>query len=264
MVNPIYTEQNMVRRSYMLASLILSSCSLEYGVKRFLVDSNGNQGITTFWSTQCPDIWSINVEQGITTCFPKLLKNINCTVSSSSYNINVAKELYININTSTRVCANLNVSSCTGKFSLLGYFQISKKDFKRVTLPDELPKINSSFGTKSFYETDDDVSFSVEQNFKSVKLGFQAPFYCGTIKSVLLYYYVCPNKTKALVDFPVIPAPTKTLSPSIPVGTCTKNAVKKSKNHNLFMKCYYNGTAEVFGGCECEAGYTKKENTCEG
>lgn len=50
----------------------------------------------------------------------------------------------------------------------------------------------------------------------------------------------------------------------MPIGTCTKNAVKKSSHQNLSMKCYYNGTAEMLGGCECETGYTKKENICEG
>ena len=136
-------------------------------------------------------------------------------------------------------------------------------------MPDEILgevlKFRWSFGERwLFYYTNDDVSFSVDQNYKSMKLGFQAPFYCGIITSIPVYYYLCPAKTNALIDVPEVTAPSKILSPPISVGTCTKNAVKRSESHHLFMKCYYNGTFEVFGGCECEAGYTKNRNICKG
>ena len=97
-----------------------------------------------------------------------------------------------------------------------------------------------------------------------MKPGFQAPFYCGTINYVSVYYYLCPAKTSARVDFTEVTAPSKKSSPSISVGTCTKNAVKRSGSHHLFMKCYYNGTFEVCGGCTCEAGYTKNKKICKG
>ena len=95
-------------------------------------------------------------------------------------------------------------------------------------------------------------------------LCFKAPFYCGTINYVSVYNCLCPAKTNALVDFTEVTAPSKKSSPSISVGTCTKNAVKRSGSHHLFMKCYYNGTFEVCGGCKCEAGYTKNKKICKG
>lgn len=142
-------------------------------------------------------------------------------------------------------------------------YQISERNYKRFILPDEIPKKVSKKG-KSFIVANDTVSFSVDQNYKSMKLGFQAPFYCGAIKSISVCYYLCTVKTNALVDFPEVTAPSKLSSPSISVGTCTTNAVKRSSSHHLLMKCYYDGTAEVLGGCECKAGYTKNKNICEG
>ena len=251
----------MICRSYILVSLLLSSCSLEYGVKKFLNVSTDNQGVSERWTSQCPRIWSIN-NNDFGTCFPKEPEKANCTLLSPSYDISEGKELYVNIQTNTRNCAKTNDTNCTGKFSVLVNYTINKNDFKRVILPDEIPKKNP--GLSLFYDAEDNIHFSVEQNYKSLKLGFQAPFYCGIINSVLLYYYLCPSKTNALVDFPEIQAPNKALSPYMPIGTCTKNAVKKSSHQNLSMKCYYNGTAEMLGGCECETGYTKKGNICEG
>ena len=251
----------MVCRSYILISLISSSCSLEYGVKKFLKVSTGNRGISGSWTTECPGTWSI-YSNGRATCFPKEQEKANCTLLSPLYDISEAKELYVNIQTNTRNCPKTNFSDCTGKFSVLVNYKTNNNDFKCIFLADEIPRKNP--GLSIFYDAEDTIHFSVEQNYKSLKLGFQAPFYCGIINSVSLYYYFCPTKTNALVDFPEIQAPSKALSPSMLVGTCTKNAVKKSSDHNLYMKCYYNGTAEMCGGCECETGYTKKENMCEG
>ena len=69
-----------------------------------------------------------------------------------------------------------------------------------------------------------------------------------------------------LVDFLEVPAPSKTSGPYISVATCAENAVKKNSSHHLSMKCYYNGTFEVWGSCQCEAGYTNfyEKKRCKG
>lgn len=255
----------MVCWCYIFVSLILSSSSLEYGAKEYLVDEKGFQGISSSWDTECANTWSLT-RNGIFTCFPKAPEEANCTAISSLYNVKEAKELFANIQTETRDCKKVeNAENCTGKLSLLVHYWISENNSKRVTLPDEIPKNSPSIGeTEKFYNTNDNIHFSVDQIYKSLKLEFQAPFYCGNVKNVSLYYYLCPTNTGALVDFPEVPAPSKLLSPSISVGTCTKNAVKKSSSHHLSMKCYYNGTAEVSGDCECQAGYQRNKNICEG
>ena len=266
MIYSIYSQQYMVRRSYVLVSLILSSCSLEYGVKEYLIDSKGYSGISNFWNyLDCEGIWSFNSIDDIATCFPKRPEHkANCMLLSLSYKINEARELYMNIQTETRDCATLNNSiNCTGKLSLSVNYPINKNDFQRVILPDEIP-LNIYKKQGNFVATNDTVSFSVDRNYNSLRLGFQAPFYCGHIKSVSIYRYLCPAKTNALVDFQEVPAPSKISSPYTSFGTCTRNAVKKSSSRYLSMNCYYNGTAQVFGSCECESGYTKNKNLCEG
>ena len=254
----------MVRKSCILASLILSSFSLEYVLKEYLIDSKGYRGITPFWEYPCPRTWSTRIDNDLHTCFPKRPEEVSCTALSLSYNVREAKELFVNIQTITRQCTQLKHHiNCTGKFYLSINYQINESSYKRLILPDEIPK--TVFKKEiPFIDANDTVSFSVDQNYKSMKLGFQVPFYCGAIKSVSVYYYLCPAKTNALIDFPEVSAPSKISSPSISVGTCTKNTVKRSSSHHLSMKCYYNGTVEVFGGCECEAGYTKNKNFCEG
>ena len=61
----------MVCRNCILISLILSSCSLEYGVKKYLKDSKGYQGISSFWHiTQCHSVWSVGTN-GIQHASPR-------------------------------------------------------------------------------------------------------------------------------------------------------------------------------------------------
>ena len=254
----------MFRRSYILFSLILSSCSLEYGVKQYLIDSKGYSGISIFWNYDgCRGVWSY-AGDALGTCFPKLPEEkANCILLSLSYKINGVRELYMNIQTETRDCADLtDYINCTGKFSLSVNYPINGNDFKRVILPDEIPL--NIYNSRRFFHANDTVSVSVDENYSSLKLGFQAPFYCGWIKSVSVYHYLCPTKTYVLVDFPEVPAPSKISSPYTSFGKCTRNAVKKSSSRYLSMNCYYNGTAEVFGGCQCEPGYTKNKKLCEG
>ena len=263
----MYSQLNMVCRSCILVSLILSSFSLEYGLKEYLLDSKGYQGITRFWEYPCPITWSTANNNELITCFPKIPEKASCTALSVSYNVREAKELYVNIQTMTRKCKQMKyLSNCTDKFYLSINYQVNESNYKRLILPDEIPKTVFKKDKKEipFVYANDTVSFSVDQNYKSMKLGFQAPFYCGSIKSVSVYYYLCPAKTNALVDFPEVTAPSKKSSPYTSFGICTRNAVKKSSSRHLSMNCYYNGTAEVFGGCECEAGYTKNKNICKG
>ena len=218
--------------------------------EKYSKDSQGYQGISSFWHIiQCHKVWSVGTN-GITACFPKKLEEENCTVISLSYNISEAKELYVNVKTETRDCPKNILYKCTGKFNLSVHYQITENDFKRVILPNEVPTKNTSFGERWLFYDTNDVSFSVDQKYKSMKLGFQAPFYCGTINDVSVYYYLCPAKTNALIGFPEIIAPSKKLSPYTSAGTCTKNAVKKSNSRYLARQCYYDGTFEVIGGCE--------------
>ena len=255
----------MVLTSFILVSLMLSSCSFEYGVRKYLKDTIDYLGINKFWYFKCLETWSFSQGGfGIVTCFPK--EEVNCAALSLPYNVGEAKELYVNIQTETRNCDTMDGYSCTGKFSLIVHYQKNENNLKRVILPDNIPKKNPGLNRENFYYTNDTASFSVDQNYKILKLGFQGPFYCGMIKSVSLYYYLCPAETIGLAVFPEVAAPSKISSPHTSVGTCAKNAVKKGSSCHLTRKCYYNGTFEVFGSCECEAGFTNfyEKKRCKG
>ena len=258
----------MVCRSYMFFNLLLFSYSVEYGVKKYITDISGYSGINPRWYSPCPNTWGAVTNARLNACFPKRPDTQFCVLLSSSYNISKVNELYVNIKTETRNCSSIrDIYRCTGKFNVSVHYETVEHDLIPFVLPNEIPKqIKHSLGSGEFYKTDDDISFSVKQDYNRLKLGFQAPFYCGVFESVSLYYYLCPAKTNALADFSEVLAPSKISSPSISVGTCTKNAVKKYGDHSLFMKCYYNGTAEVFGGCECEAGFTNfhEKKRCQG
>ena len=166
--------------------------------------------------------------------------------------VDEVNELFINIEAVTRACITVSKDiQCTGKLILSLYYEMRGKDLEIFALSDKIPPKLLKPNT-GFILSIDNISFSIKQNYNRLKLGFQSHFYCGNIRSISVYSYLCPAKTNVLVGFVKVLAP----STSVSVGTCTENAVKKSSSHRLSMKCYYNGTVVIFGGCECEAGYT--------
>ena len=260
--------ESMFYTVHILVNLISVTCSLEYGVKKPLNDIMGFPGISLNWNNKCPKIWNVAKDR-ISSCYPRNPKFKNCGQLSELYNITGINELYFNIQTETRNCSNLaSYSDCTGKFNVSVYYEVREKDFKDFVFSDEIPKkvVPSESLAEPFYKTDDVVGFSVNQNYKRLKLGFQAPSYCGAITSVSLYFYICPANTRALVKFAEVNAPSKISSPLESFGICIDNAIKISSSHVLSRKCYYNGSFEVVGGCECDAGYTNfyDEKKCQG
>lgn len=95
----------------------------------------------------------------------------------------------MNIRTETKLCANLkNVNNCTGKFSLSVNYPINGNYLKRINLLDEIPLNVYNKKKGGFILTNDTVSFSIDRNYSSLKLGVQASFYCGSIKFVSVYH----------------------------------------------------------------------------
>lgn len=109
---PIYSQENVVPRSYILFSL-LSLCFLECRVRQYLKAAQGYYGLNNQCVGHCPSICTFSVNS-ITTCFPKMpadkvnsADKVNCTVLSLSYNVREVKELYGNLKTYTRKCATV-------------------------------------------------------------------------------------------------------------------------------------------------------------
>ena len=131
----------------------------------------------------------------------------------------------------------------------------------------KLPKtILNSLG---FQKSNDVINFSVDKRYKNLTLGVWGPNFCGTLKRIRFYYYQCPSSTRALVNFKATLAPSKNLSPILLNGKCGDNAVENHSSFSLSMKCYYNGSYEVFGSCSCKAGFSnlddgRHNNNCKG
>lgn len=209
----------------------------------------------------CKSSWIVAFDKA-TICSSNISSSKkNCTAVSGPYDVRKVNELFINVSTETRKISKTD-KVVHRKFVLLALYGSSQNpDEAYTTLVSILP--NSVFNTLTdFFQTIDTISFSRNQSYSQVSLGLQDSSYCGTVKSISLFYYMCPANTAELVDFTEEAAPNKTTRQKKFIGKCTTNAVKKSSS--LTMICYFNGTFEVFGSCECRAGFTNHQNKCEG
>ena len=236
----------MMRKSFILMGMLLSSYALEQGNEITLT------GMVLKATGTCNSTWIVNHEVLEKNC--DLQKN--CTFLYLNYSISTRSELFGNVKIKSRLGKNNTFS----KVELLAvYDNIIEQKI------DDLPEITPD--SKEFRPSSKDFNFSVIQGYKNFNLGLRGQYFCGSIDSISLFYYQCPASTTALVNFVSIPAPSKTLNSVLIDGRCTEHAVTSS--HRLSMTCYYNGTFKVSGVCKCEAGYSNfysgKSNTiCKG
>ena len=138
-----------------------------------------------------------------------------CPILTSSFKVDGVNELFINIKSVTRTCNTVsNNIECTAKLILSLYYKLGGKDIEVFALSDKIPPKMLKLNT-GFIHSSDDISFSINQNYNHLKLRFQSHFYCHNIRSISVYYYLCPVKTNVLVDFLEAPAASKTSSPYI-------------------------------------------------
>ena len=88
---------------------------------------------------------------------------------------------------------------------------------------------------------------------------------CVVVSSVSVSYKKCPAAGGDLIKFNAVPAPSSS-SHSLRVnGTCSDFSIPMISAANNYMKCFANGTATVYGGCKCQAGYEMASATsCTG
>lgn len=168
-----------------------------------------------------------------------------CTFFFLQYNIITGNEWFGDF----RVESKRDINKTFSKFELRVLYDnlVEKKIY-------ELPKIVPS--VSGFYKGNEVINFSVDKKYKNLSLGVWGPDTCGGLELIRLYYYECPTKTGALVEFAATPAPSLPLSPISLKGKCAQNAIQNESYSPLSMKCYYNGTYEVFGSCVCKAGFS--------
>lgn len=241
----------------LLIVILLLEC---FSLKNISKVKIGNGAMLTVQGICKQSGWVVSTDTA-TICSSNISLKKNCTVVSEIYDVRKVNELFVNVSTETRKISKTD-KVVGRKFVLLALYGSSQnRDEAYTTLVSILP--NSVFGTVGFFlKTIDIISFTRNQSYSQVSLGLQDSSYCGTVKSISLFYYMCPANTADLVDFTEEAAPNKTTRQKTLIGKCTTNAVKKSSS--LSMICYFNGTFEVFGSCECRAGFTKHKNKCEG
>lgn len=185
---------------------------------------------------------------------PKMIINncgegISCTFFFLKYNIATANEWFGNFEVVSRLQENKSFS----RFEIrIRYDNMFEKEI--YELPKNVPN------TLGFHEDNEVINFSVDKGYKNLILGARGPDFCGSLSLTRLYYYKCPARTSVLVNFVSTPAPSKLFSPIVLQGNCAENAVQNKSNSLLSMKCYYNGSYEVFGNCVCKAGFSNLDN----
>ena len=201
----------------------------------------------------CGD-WQLNsLQNSLSTCH----FGGNCTYFFLQHNVITGNEWFGDFQIESRHLANDSFS----RFELRVLY-----DDMVVQLIDKLPKtIPNSNG---FQKSKDTINFSIDKRYKNLTVGVWGPNFCGYLQQIRFYYYQCPSSTRALVNFKATLAPSKFSSPILLKGSCAHNAVQ-SNSYSLSMKCYYNGSYEVFGNCLCKAGFSnlangRHNNNCKG
>ena len=231
----------MLQKIFILISALIALYAFQQG------DEVKIEGGTSAVTELCA-AWQDLAKNKITsTC---LTQRTNCTFFFLQYNIDTANEWFGHFEVESRVLENRSFS----RFELRVRYDNNTDEKKIYELPKNVP--NSA----GFHKENEVINFSVDKGYKNLTLGVWGPDFCGFFKLIQLYYYECPSSTRALVGFTATPAPSQPFSPIILEGNCAENAVQNKSNSPLTMKCYYNGSYEVFGNCLCKTGFSNFGN----
>ena len=205
------------------------------------------QGKTAAAPKPCGDWEDLSNKIISSTC----TKGQNCTFFFMHYNISTANEWFGDFKVSSRLIENRSFS----KFELRVRYDNNMDEKKIYELPKNVPP-----NLLNFHDDNEVINFSVDEGYKNLTIGVRGPDFCGNFELMRLYYYECPASTKALVNFIATPAPSKRVRFVELKGNCAENAVQSKSRSLLTMKCYYNGSYEVFGNCVCIAGFSNLHN----
>ena len=240
----------------------MSSCwSLQDGQKILIRDADGMTGFHPGWNLlrTCLSTGWVVGRSSISTCS---FTNENCTVISPQYVANQANELFINFTTETRLCTGLEGKACGNTFVLFVAYEFYSRRRIEVNIGN-IPQFIPSHLNKKLVKRREIINFSKDQAYDYVMIGFNTSNYCGIVSSFSIYYYNCPESTNELVEFAQQAAPNIPSSPAEVLGKCTKNAVQRGFLP-LVMKCFFNGSFEIRGSCECRPGFASINRKCKG
>lgn len=225
--------------------------SMQVAQKTQIFDEYGMTGISSLWTSTNNYCWNVGGSR-IMTC--SLDQNIgkDCIIVSNRYYVNTTEELFVEIKTLTRNRTTFVV------FATFGSNKLNKTKIDNIA---KIPHNITFHEIGFFFKATDTFSFVKYQGYDYLTVGFDGISYCGEVASFSMYYYICPESIK-LVEFVREPAPMKSSSPKMLVGKCTNFAMETSSP--LTMRCYFNGSFEVLGSCECRPGFTNVKMKCQG
>ena len=241
-------------------SLFTSCLSLQDGQKILVRDAHGMTGFGPEW-IELPERclasgWNV-ISSSISTCS---LVNETCTIVSTQYNVNEANELFIDVTTETRL---LIQKTCDNTVVLFVAYEFFKR--RRVQVIGNIPQFIPSHLNNTFLKRREIINFSKDHAYDYIVVGLNKTCYCGRVSSFSIYYYNCPamSATNELIEFVQQAAPDISSSPRDVLGKCVKHAVQTSYLQ-LAMKCFFNGSFEIRGRCECRPGFANVNRKCEG
>ena len=255
---------------FVLIECVLSICSVKNGIKTILKDIKGfselHWGIPS--SSNCDLHYSSTSGKEILTCAP-MDEDGSCTINSFPYELKQVNQLFVDVESSTRVdlCkSGSNKTHCKKTFDVVSYYGNDNSTFTHRNDVGTIPVYSKPFNV-SFFESCDQLNFERNKNYKYVKLGIQFTSYCGEVKSVKLFYYSCSSANFDefdLIDLVGTNAPSKDLSPLMLQAKCVENAVTRFDDSTVTVECHYNGSMKIIGKCDCEPGYTNIKRKCIG
>ena len=224
--------------------LLISGLITRYAFQQ--VDEIETRGKPVKGLATCAD-WHFETKQNVlSTCG----KGANCTFFFLQYNVITANEWFGDFQIQSR---GLSVKG--ESFSRFQLYVLYDNIYEQKI--GELPK--TIFNSSEKKNSNEIINFSVDKRYKKFSLGVWGPNSCVNLE-MKFYYYQCPSRTRALVNFIATLAPSKQSSPISIKGNCAEHAVQRNSSSSLYMKCYYNGSYEVYGSCLCKAGFSNLDN----
>ena len=180
-----------------------------------------------------------------------------------------ANEITININYQLTCCC------CTPekifKFSIGLYVFLSSTELSTVPNPITSPYTYvGELRNTSVMQGSTKVPFSSQiiigmKGFGGLYIAFRDQGICGNIQPLTIHYYKCPNIGGEQMQFIETIAPNTSTAVLTINGNCVAHSEPKTVKNDNFMLCYPNGTANVYGGCHCSAGYYNSSlSQCKG
>ena len=254
----------------LLIECLVSICSMKNGIKLSLKDINGFYDV--HWgrpsSSNCYRGYTSTSGKDLLTC-AYMDKEDNCTINSIPYELKQVNQLFVNVESSTRVdlCkSGSNKTHCKKTVDVVAYFGNDGNTFTHKNDVGTIPVYSKPFHA-SFYESLDQLNFERNKKYKYVKLGIQFTNYCGKVKSVELFYYSCSSENLDefdLIDLVGTNAPSKESSPMMLQARCIENAVTRFDDSTVTVECHYNGSMKIVDKCDCKPGYTNIKRKCIG